>query len=78
MEAIFEPVRSWPRKGVTAAAAGFALAVAGVGGVEVVALDEQAVVKRPKPSMAVRTEARCRGPTVLPPWRVRALHGPLK
>ena len=38
----------------------------GVARLEVVELDVQAVVARPRPSMAVRTLARCRGPTVLP------------
>ena len=45
---------------------------------------QQAVVTRPRPSMAVRTEARCRGPTVLPslegprpPWSTEMNRGQL-
>ena len=66
VEAICDPAWSWPRKDMAGAAAAFALEVAGVLGVEVVELDAQAVVTRPRPSMAVRTTAWCRGPTVLP------------
>ena len=80
VEAIFDPAWSWPRKDVAVSAAGFALEVAGCLGVEVVELDVllHAVVTRPRPSMAVRTAARCRGPTVLPslegprpPWSMK-------
>jgi len=68
---------------MAAAAAGFALAVAVVVGVEVaglvVVLDEQAVATRPRPNVAVITTARCRRrPTVLPSLEGRALHGPLE